>query len=425
MASIEFVTIPQAEHGIRLKELCPHASDVVRSLQESGFEAFIVGGSVRDLLLGKAPKDFDVATSATPEEVQEVFPRCRLIGRRFRLAHVRQRGALIEVATFRGLFDADDDESQHASGRILRDNVFGTVEEDALRRDFTINALFLDPVGGEIRDYVGGYRDLAERRLRLIGDPEVRYREDPVRLLRAARFVAKLGVEPEGETGRRIPELAHLLEDVPPARLFEETCKLFMTGHGLRSMEALQRFGLSSSLFPGLGQGAGRGKVQLGGVLRHALENTDERVRTDKPVTPAFLYAALLWSRVEQRAAAFVEEGDPDYIAMMRAAEEAIGEQVRRTAIPRRFSAVTRQIWLLQTRFSKTRGKRWKRLLYEERFRAAYDFLLLRAREDPSLEPLCEFWTEAQQSVEIPPAARTDGTERRDRPRRRYRRRAR
>jgi len=298
------------------------------------------------------------------------------------------------------------------------------VEEDALRRDFTINALFLDPVSGDIRDYVGGYRDLAERRLRLIGDPEVRYHEDPVRLLRAARFVAKLGVEPDEESGRRIPELAHLLEDVPPARLFEETCKLFMTGHGMRSMEALQRFGLSTTLFPGLPPGVGPGKVQLGGLLRHSLENTDERVRTDKPVTPAFLYAALLWGSVEQRAARYVGRGDPEYVAMMRAAEEAIGEQVRRTAVPRRFSAVTRQIWLLQTRFTKTRGKRWKRLLYEERFRAAYDFLLLRAREDSSLQPLCEFWTQAQQAVEMPTSADRGRAERRDRPRRRYRRRA-
>jgi len=266
--------------------------------------------------------------------------------------------------------------------------------------------------------------DLAERRLRLIGDPEVRYREDPVRLLRAARFVAKLGVEPDEDTGRWIPELAHLLEDVPPARLFEETCKLFMTGHGMRSMEALQRFGLSATLFPGLPKGAGPGKMQLGGVLRHSLENTDERVRTEKPVTPAFLYAALLWSEVEQRASHYASQGDPEYVAMMRAAEEAIGEQVRRTAIPRRFSAVTRQIWLLQTRFNKTRGKRWKRLLYEERFRAGYDFLLLRAREDPSLEPLCEFWTKAQQTVEAPSAADRASAKRRDRPGRRYRRRA-
>ena len=379
---------------------------------------------MRDLLLGKAPKDFDVATSATPEEVQDIFPRCRLIGRRFRLAHVRLGGALIEVATFRGLFDADDDESQHASGRILRDNVFGTVEEDALRRDFTINALFLDPVSGEIRDYVGGYRDLAERRLRLIGDPDVRYREDPVRLLRAARFVAKLGVEPDDETGRRIPELAHLLEGVPTARLFEETCKLFMTGHGLRSMEALQRFGLSSTLFPGLKEGAGPGKILLGGVLRHALESTDERVRTGKPVTPAFLYAALLWTGVEEQARRFVARGDPEYVAMMRAAEDAISVQVQRTAIPRRFSAVTRQIWLLQTRFNKTRGKRWKRLLYEERFRAGYDFLLLRAKEDPSLDALCEFWTRAQDGAEAKAAGGNESAKRRDRPRRRYRRRA-
>jgi len=397
---------------------------VVRDLQEAGFEAFIVGGSVRDLLLGKVPKDFDVATDATPEEVQEVFPRCRLIGRRFRLAHVRKAGALIEVATFRGLFDSDDDESQHASGRILRDNVFGTVEEDALRRDFTINALFLDPVSGDIRDYVGGYQDLADRSLRLIGQPEVRYREDPVRLLRAARFVAKLGVEPEAETARWIPELASLLEDVPPARLFEETCKLFMTGHAMRSMEALQRFGLSRTLFPGLGRGAGPGKVQLPPLLRHALENTDERVRVGKPVTPAFLYAALLWISVEERAGELSRRGDPDYVAIMRAAEEAIAVQARRTAIPRRFTAVTRQIWLMQPRFARIKGKRWKRLLYEERFRAGYDFLLLRARDDPSLAPLTEFWTRAQEEAEPPASTVRRRTERRDRPRGRRRRRA-
>jgi poly(A) polymerase len=213
-----------------------------------------VGGSVRDLLLGKIPKDFDVATSATPEEVQEVFPRCRLIGRRFRLAHVRKGGALIEVATFRGSASNGGDHEK-SNGRILRDNVFGSVEEDAIRRDFTINALFLDPVSGEIRDYVGGYEDLANRRLRLIGDPEVRYREDPVRLLRAARFEAKLGVDPDENAEAPIRAMAPLLKDVPPARLFEEVCKLFLTGHGVRSMEALQRFGLSTTLFPGLPKG--------------------------------------------------------------------------------------------------------------------------------------------------------------------------
>jgi poly(A) polymerase len=335
---------------------------------------------------------------------------------------VRKGGALIEVATFRGVSDPDDDREQ-SSGRILRDNVFGTVEEDALRRDFTINALFLDPVSGEVRDYVGGYRDLADRRLRLIGDPQVRYREDPVRLLRAARFVAKLGVEPDEETALCIPELAPLLEDVPPARLFEEICKLFMTGHGLRSMEALQRFGLSATLFPGLHRGAGRGKVQVGDLLRHALENTDERVHTGKPVTPAFLFAALLWAPVEARFRKYVEGGDSEHDAMLRAADEALAAQARRTSIPRRFSAVTRQIWMMQARFAKTRGKRWKRLLHEERFRASYDFLLLRARTEAELEPLCAFWTRAQEGMELP-AAENKPEVRRGRPRRRFRRRA-
>jgi poly(A) polymerase len=380
-----------------------------------------VGGSVRDLLLGKVPKDFDVATSATPEEVQQVFPRCRVIGRRFRLAHVRKAGALIEVATFRAA-DPTSGDIEKLNGRILRDNVFGSVAEDAVRRDFTINALFLDPVSGEIRDYVGGYKDLTERRLRLIGDPEVRYREDPVRLLRAARFEAKLGVKPDKSTEVPIRTMAPLLKDVPPARLFEEVCKLFLTGHGMRSMEALQRFGLSSILFPGLRKGSGAGKIHLGVVLRKTLENTDERIRNSKPVTPAFLFAALLWQPVSETAGRLAEQGESDYNAMMKAAEEAISAQAVRTSIPRRFSAVTRQIWVMQTRFPKTQGKRWKRLLQEQRFRAAYDFLLLRAQEDPSLEPLCEFWTKAQEGIDFSKRGAA-GAEPRDRPRRRHRRR--
>lgn len=335
---------------------------------------------------------------------------------------MRKGGTLIEVATFRGV-SSEDEDRPHDQGRILSDNVFGTVEEDALRRDFTINALFLDPVSGEIRDYVGGYRDLADRCLRLIGDPVLRYREDPVRLLRAARFVAKLGVEPDPGTGGPIAEFAHLLERVPPARLFEEVCKLFMTGHGLRSMEALQRFGLSATLFPGLSPGAGPGKVLLTGMLRNTLENTDDRVRQSMPVTPAFLFAALLWEPLERAAKALMEEGESEFAATMSASEDVLSTQARRTAIPRRFSAVTRQIWVLQARFGKTGGRRWKRVLFEERFRAGYDFLLLRALDDASLQPLCEFWTEAQDQVEIPPTPPSQSKGRRDRPRRRYRRR--
>lgn len=397
--------------------MCPHASDVVKDLQNAGFESYIVGGSVRDLLLGKAPKDFDVATSATPEEVKEVFPRCRLIGRRFRLAHVRKGGALIEVATFRGPATVDNAQEDH-NGRILRDNVFGNVEEDAIRRDFTINAMFLDPVSGDIRDYVGGYEDLANRRLRLIGDPVTRYREDPVRLLRAARFVAKLGVEPDEESAAPIREMAPLLKDIPAARLFEEVCKLFLTGHGSRSMEALQRFGLSAILFPTLKKGNAPGKVQMGPLLTKALQNTDERVRESKPVTPAFLFAAILWQPVRERSAELAGQGETEFNAMMQASEEVIYAQVGSTAIPRRFSAVTRQIWTTQPRFAKTRGKRWRRILHEPRFRASYDFLLLRAFEDPSLKELCEFWTKAQEGMDFTPPARS----RSQRPRRRYRR---
>ena len=392
----------------------------MRELQEAGFESYIVGGSVRDLLLGKSPKDFDVATSATPEEVQDVFPRARLIGRRFRLAHVRKKGVLTEVATFRGqAAPGDDHETQN--GRILRDNVFGSVEEDARRRDFTINALFLDPVSGEIRDYVGGYEDLAQRRLRLIGDPEVRYREDPVRLLRAARFEAKLGVVPEDETARPIVGLAPLLADVPPARLFEEICKLFLTGHGMRSMEALQRFGLSATLFPALKRGSGKGKVQIETILCETLKNTDQRIAADKPVTPAFLFAALLWTPVLTAQKHWVSRGESEYNAMMRAADEVIGLQAERISIPRRFSAVTKQIWAMQIRLTKTRGKRWKKLLYEQRFRAAYDFLLLRAIDDPDLQPLCDFWTEAQKGVDLTPSRARSRPSGRSQPRRRRR----
>ncbi len=393
---------------------------MVKDLQDAGFEAYIVGGGVRDLLLGKAPKDFDVATSATPEEVFDVFPRCRLIGRRFRLAHVRKRGVLTEVATFRGRSTGEGDREK-LNGRILRDNVWGTVEEDAIRRDFTINAMFLDPVSGEIRDYVGGYKDLKNRVLRLIGDAEVRYREDPVRLLRAARFVAKLGVEPDADTLAPIKELAHLLADVPPARLFEEVCKLFLTGHGLRSMEALQRFELSKVLLPALPAGATPGRVEFTPLLRKALENTDERIREEKPVTPAFLFAALLWQPVKQRVEGLVTDGMAEHDAWQVAAEEVFFQQSSTTAVPRRFSAVTRQIWSMQPRFNKTSGKRWKRIFGEQRFRAAYDFLLLRAEEDPSLVELGEFWTEAQKGVTVgAPAASTPGKRpRRRRPRRR------
>jgi poly(A) polymerase len=371
--------------------------------------------------LGKVPKDFDVATNATPEEVKTVFPRCRLIGRRFRLAHVRMRGSLTEVATFRGDHrDGDESDNTSNSDRILRDNVWGTIEEDAMRRDFTINAMFLDPVSGEIRDYVGGYKDLQERKLRLIGDAELRYREDPVRLLRAARFIAKLGVEPVEATAKPIPKMAALLADMPPARLFEEVIKLFLTGHAVRSFETLQRFALSTTLFPAMKPGRQKGRVHLGPMLVQALKNTDDRVAQKKPVTPAFLFAALLWQPLEERAAHHRQNGESPHASVMLAADDIFILQARTTAVPKRFSAVTRQIWISQLRFKKTRGKRWKRLLQERYFRAAYDFLLLRAVEDQELEALCKFWTEAQEGIDF--SARRADRSYDDRPPRRRRR---
>lgn len=396
--------ITAAEHGIDAQHLCPGATEAVRQLQLAGFQAFIVGGSVRDLLLGKLPKDFDVATDATPEQVREVFPRCRLIGRRFRLAHVRIKGVLVEVATFRGPAEGEGGDHHELDGRILRDNVWGNIEQDAVRRDFTINAMFLDPVSGDLQDFVGGYKDLREQRLKLIGDPETRYREDPVRLLRAARFIAKLGVRPDAKTAAPISRMAKLLEQIPPARLFEEVCKLFLTGHGKQTLAALQEYGLMQHLFPVLPPGPRAGTTVHCAVLERALANTDQRISEDKSVTPAFLYAALLWPAVEVRYRSMIGTGQTEYQAYEHAGDEVIAVQVRRTAIPRRFSAVTRQIWINQARLSRTSGKRAMRVLLQPRFRAAYDFLALRALDEPGLEELRSFWEEAQRGVTPLPA---------------------
>ncbi len=378
-------------------------------------------------MLGKVPKDYDVATDAIPEEVKTVFPRARLIGRRFRLAHVRLGGTLIEVATFRGPQVNDDDDHQHSNGRILRDNVWGSLEEDAVRRDFTINALFLDPVSGDIQDFVGGYKDLSERKLRLIGEPRTRYREDPVRLLRAARFVAKLGVELGEETAAPINEMAPLLEQIPPARLFEEVCKLFMTGHASNTLEALQRFELTRALFPVLESKGNPGKAKTGPLMEMAMKNTDQRIAVEKPVTPAFLMAALLWQPVRKRAEALQAKGVQQYLALGEAADEVMAKQVRRTAIPRRFSVVTRQIWTMQPRFNHTHGRRARTLMNDRRFRAAYDFLLLRSEEDESLKALCDHWTKAQKGVTLNTGQKNRSekkSDRRQRPRRRGRRRS-
>lgn len=387
--------IPEQRHGIHPDHISGSARKVVERLQEAGYLAYIVGGSIRDLVLGQHPKDFDVATDATPEQVSAVFRNARLIGRRFRLAHVRFGREIIEVATFRGGGEGEEDEHRELEqGRLVRDNVWGSEAEDARRRDFTVNALMYDPESATIRDYVGGYDDLLKRRLRLIGDPLTRYREDPVRLLRAVRFKVKLDLEIDPPTAGPIPEMAGLLHDIPPARLFDEIIKLFMGGRAWPTFQALVRFRLWEPLFPDLFDDPSNPPA----LVEQALRNTDQRVAEGLPVTPAFLFAAFLWRRAEQRAEALMADGDlPPVEALAAAGEEAFSAQAERVAIHRRFSSMAKEIWCLQPRFEKRRGKRALRLMGERRFRAAYDFLLLRAIENPELQELADWWTTIQE----------------------------
>jgi poly(A) polymerase len=395
------VRIPCSAHPISRAQIGGGALKVLNTLKESGFAAYLVGGCVRDLMLGREPKDFDVVTDARPEEIRKVFRSARLIGRRFRLAHVRMGREVIEVATFRAIPRTAEDgkeEERTPEGRLLRDNVFGTQEEDALRRDFTVNALYYDIQDFSVIDYVGGAEDLQRGIVRVIGDAETRYREDPVRLLRAVRFSAKLGFRIEAQTERPIVTLAHLLFDVPPARMFDEVLKLLHGGCALETYELLRKYGLFRYLFPLTEEalafereGYPRTLVPL------ALANTDARIAEGKPVTPAFLFAALLWEplRIRLEAAADVGHSRPE--ALQRAAATVIAEQSRRITLPKRFSVPMREIWMLQSRFERRSGNQPFRFLQHERFRAAYDFLLLRAKAGEQSPELGEWWTRFQE----------------------------
>ncbi len=386
--------ITRQEHGIQPRHISPNAVKVIERLQDEGYLAYIVGGSIRDLLLGEQPKDFDVATSATPERVKSVIRNARLIGRRFRLAHVRFGREIIEVATFRG---GEDEDSEHREveegGRVLRDNVYGNEDEDARRRDFTINALMYDPKTETIHDHVGGYEDVLARRLRLIGDPVRRYREDPVRLLRAVRFQVKLDLAIEPGTAGPMVSMAPLLGDIPPARLFDEIIKLFLAGKAWPTYQALVRQNLWNQLFPGLFVDP----ADPPALVVQTLKNTDSRVQQGLPVTPGFLFAAFLWPRVKPLAYQLIEQGVAPVEALAEAGEEVIVAQARKVAIHRRFSSMSKEIWCMQPRFENRRGKRALRLINERRFRASYDFLLLRVLEEPELKELADWWTHIQE----------------------------
>ncbi|MCZ8132264.1 MAG: polynucleotide adenylyltransferase PcnB [Steroidobacteraceae bacterium] len=400
--------IPRPAHTISRAQISPQALKVLYRLKDAGYQAFLVGGGVRDLLLGREPKDFDVATDALPEEIRRVFRNCRLIGRRFRLAHVHFGDEIIEVATFRAAAapeevddedhrEIDDARAHDESGRILRDNVYGTIDEDVWRRDFTANALYYNIADFSVWDYVGGVADVQARVLRLIGDPETRFREDPVRLLRAARFAAKLGFTIHRDTRTPMQPLAPLLAGVPPARLFDESNKLFLAGHGVESFAALREFDLLPHLFPAVYEDLERepdGVVAR--LLAAGLESTDARVAANRSVTPTFLFAVLLYGPIV-RLAREKRAGAPDPQALADAADVVIQQQIKRVAVPKRFTLPLRELIALQPRFERRDGRRALALLQHPRFRAAYDLLVLRAHAGDAPAELANWWTEIQE----------------------------
>lgn len=403
-AIIRLNVIPRDQHCISRKNISDSALKVMSRLRSQGHQAYLVGGAVRDLLLEGNPKDFDIATDATPEAVNELFRNSRIIGRRFRIVHVRFGREIIEVTTFRGHHDSGDADQQSdsgnqsrqsASGLLLRDNVYGTLEEDAVRRDLTVNALYYDSGKFEVFDHVQGLEDLANKKIRIIGEPQQRYTEDPVRMLRAVRFAAKLNFNVEEATAAAIPQCAHLLAEIPSARLFDEFLKLFLSGYASATLEKLLEFDLLRYLFPETSDAIADDEFGLK-LIRAAMTNTDARIAEGKPVTPAFILAALLWPVVSEQAKHLEERDTPAMTAMQDAGHQAIGEAVRHISIPRRFSQPMREIWEFQLRLERRKGRKAAELVDHRRFRAAYDFLLLREQAGEATDDLGAWWTEFQ-----------------------------
>lgn len=380
------------------------------SLIDAGFEAYIVGGGVRDLLLGLKPKDFDIATNATPDQIRGVFRNSRIIGRRFRIVHVHFGREIIEVSTFRALSgdnvaqvedsltraEAHLDAVQAASGMFLRDNVYGTIEEDVMRRDFTVNALYYTVKNFVVHDYVNGMADIDRRCLRMIGDPEQRYREDPVRVLRAIRLAAKLNFSITPETAAPLPRCARLLESVPAARLFDEFMKLFLAGHSLATYRLLQQYEVFQVLFPATAAAMRKNSAHYERMLESAFAGSDARLEEGKSVTPVFLLAVLLWPALQHAMQQAGGQNVSPIPLLQEAAQRVIDDQVDRIAIPKRFSYPVRELWELQHRFTERRGRRAEALLTHKRFRAAFDFLLLREESGEDLGGLGQWWTEYQ-----------------------------
>ena len=385
-------TIAADRHGIRREQVSPGARRVCETLQKEGFRAYVVGGAVRDLIAGIEPKDFDVATDATPDQVRSLFRRSRIIGRRFQIVHVMQGAETLEVSTFRAAHDEDTLKDEH--GRVLRDNVWGSMGADAARRDFTINALYYDPVREEVLDYHRGVEDLQKKTLRMIGDPRLRYREDPVRMLRAVRLAAKLGLRLDPKVEAPIAEMATLIDNVPVARLFDEMLKLLFSGYAVECVKRLRQEGLHHGLLPLLDvileQPLGEKFVML------SLTSTDERVRAGKAVSPGFLFATLLWHEALANWESRKKAGELSMPALHVAMDTVLDQQAEKLAITRRIIGDIKEIWALQPRFEKRSGRAPLRLLEQPRFRAAWDFLVLRAASGEIDAELSEWWREFQ-----------------------------
>ncbi len=414
-AHIRLNIIPRDQHCISRRNISDNALKVMSRLRNSGYQAYLVGGAVRDLLLGEYPKDFDIATDATPEAVTELFRNSRIIGRRFRIVHVRFGREIIEVTTFRGHHENGSSGShqpetggnhsrQSASGLLLRDNVYGTLEEDAVRRDLTVNALYYDAGKFEVFDHVHGLEDLRNRSVCIIGDPDQRFTEDPVRMLRVVRFAAKLDFSIDPQTAAAIPRCAHLLAEIPAARLFDEFLKLFLAGYAAATLENLLAFDLLRYLFPDASNGIKKDEKALA-LVQAAMSNTDQRIAQDKPVTPAFILAALLWPVVDAHFSRLQERGEPPIPAMHAAGQMAIQDTIHHMSIPRRFSQPMREIWEFQLRLQRRTGRKAAELVEHRRFRAAYDFLLLREQAGEDTGGLGQWWTDLQA---LPPEQRLD-----------------
>jgi len=386
-------------HSVSRKEISSNATKVLYRLHNAGYRSCLVGGGVRDILLGFHPKDFDIATDASPEQVKQLFRNCRLIGRRFRLAHILFGRDIIEVATFRGHHGQDqgNKSSEALDGRILRDNVFGSIEEDAVRRDFTINALYYDIADFSVLDFCNGMEDLNNKLLRMIGDPETRYREDPVRMLRAVRLSVKLGLQIEKNTEQPLLDLSVLLKDIPSARIWDESHKLFLTGYSSETFARLRQYNLLAPILPQMSEAIETSNnPKFVDFINEALINTDKRVNDGKTLNPAFLYACFLWQSVQDKAAHNRKNGMHAAVAMQKAQASVLEKQVKSIAIPRRSTQVIREVWLMQHRLKYRRGKNLLSILQHPRFRAAYDFMLLRSSIGEVDPAVADWWTNIQ-----------------------------